>query len=152
MANGTPPPDVKIHSLLQDVSTPELRTNREHDVSPHPFATWVRDALEVAFDHVRELLNRTAACRKWLYDTKAVNWKFSVGSWVLRYSPQPHSTRWVRPGLDPQQVVRQATGHTVGIQKKPEKAIVFVHVDDLKLSLLLNHYARAQWLSDRAPM
>ena len=50
----------------------ELRTNREHDVSPHPFATWVRDALEVAYDHVRESLNRTAARRKRLYDTKAV--------------------------------------------------------------------------------
>ena len=39
-------------SLPQDVSTDELRTNREHDVAPHPFATWVRDALEVAYDHV----------------------------------------------------------------------------------------------------
>ena len=35
----------------------ELRTSREHDVSPHPFATWVRDVLEVAYDHVRESLN-----------------------------------------------------------------------------------------------
>ena len=33
-------------SLPQDVSTPELQTNHEHDVSPHPFATWVRDALD----------------------------------------------------------------------------------------------------------
>ena len=40
-------------SLPQDVSTDELCTNREHDVAPHPFATWVRDALEVAYDHVR---------------------------------------------------------------------------------------------------
>ena len=39
-------------SLPQDVSTDELRTNREHDVAPHPFATWVRDALEVAYDHM----------------------------------------------------------------------------------------------------
>ena len=42
-------------SLPKDVSTDELRTNREHDVAPHPFATWVRDALEVAYDHVRHL-------------------------------------------------------------------------------------------------
>ena len=48
-------------SLPQDVSTAELRTHREHDISPHPFATWVRDALEVAYDHVRESLHRTAA-------------------------------------------------------------------------------------------
>ena len=27
--------------LPQDVSTAELRTNREHDILPHPFATWV---------------------------------------------------------------------------------------------------------------
>ena len=37
-------------SLPQDVNTDELRTNREHDVAPHPFATWVCDALEVAYD------------------------------------------------------------------------------------------------------
>ena len=48
-------------SLPQDVSTDELRTHREHDVAPHPFATWVRDALEVAYDHVRHSLQRTAA-------------------------------------------------------------------------------------------
>ena len=36
-------------SLPQDVSTDELRTNREQDVAPYPFATWVRDALEVAY-------------------------------------------------------------------------------------------------------
>ena len=74
-------------SLHQDDSTDELRTNREHDVAPHPFATWVRDAWEVAYDHVRHSLHRTAAQRKWLYDVKAVNRKFPVGSWVLRYYP-----------------------------------------------------------------
>ena len=67
-------------SLPQDISTPELRMNRERDVSSHLFATWVRDALEVAYDHVRESLNRTAARRKRLYDMKAVNRKFPVGS------------------------------------------------------------------------
>ena len=43
-------------SLPQDVSTSELRTNGEHDKSPHPFASWIRDVLKVAYDHVRELL------------------------------------------------------------------------------------------------
>ena len=113
------------YSLPHDVSTAELRTSREHDVSPHPFATWVRDALEVAYDHVRESLHRTAARRKRLYDTKAENRKFPVGSWVLRYYPPAAQHK-----LGPHQVVRQAT---VGIQKDPEKPIVFVHVDDLKL-------------------
>ena len=37
------------------------------------------------------------------------------------------------PWVGPQQVVHQATGHTVGIQKGPETPIVFIHVDDLKI-------------------
>ena len=110
-------------SLPQDVSTAELRTNREHDTSPHPFATWVRDALEVAYDHVRESLHRTAARRKWLYDIKVVNRKF--GSLVLRYYPPAAQHKLGFPWIGPNQVVRQATGHTLGIQKGPEKPIVF---------------------------
>ena len=120
-------------SLPQDVSTDELRTNREEDVAPHPFATWVRDALEVAYDHVRQSLKRTAARRKRLYDVKAVNRKFPVGSWVLRYYPPAAQKKLGSPWVGPQQVVRMATGHTVGIQKDPEAPIIFIHVDDLKI-------------------
>ena len=98
-------------SLPQDVSTSKLRTNQEHDKSPHPFATWVRDALEVAYDHVRESLHRTAAWRKRLYDVKAVNRKFPVGSWVLRYNPTAAQHKLGSPWIGPNQVVRQATGH-----------------------------------------
>ena len=116
-------------SLPQDVSTAELRTQRENDVAPHPFATWVRDALEVAYDHVRSSLRKTASRRKRLYDTKAVNRKFPVGSWVLRYYPPAVQHKLGSPWIGPHQVVRQATGHTVGA----DKPIIFVHVDDLKL-------------------
>ena len=120
-------------SLPQDVSTDELRTNREQDVAPHPFATWVRDALEVAYDHVRHSLHRTAARRKRLYDVKAVNRTFPVGSWVLRYYPPAAHNKLGFPWIGPQQVVRKATGHTVGIQKDPEAPIIFIHVDNLKI-------------------
>ena len=120
-------------SLLQDVSTAELRTKRENDVAPHPFATWVRDALEVAYDHVRDSLRKTASRRKRLYDTKAVNRKFPVGSWVLRYYPPAAQHKLGSPWIGPHQVVRQATGHTVGIQRSMDKPIIFVHVDDLKI-------------------
>ena len=120
-------------SLPQDVSTAELRTRREQDVSPHPFATWVWDALEVAYDHFRESLHRTAARGKRLYDTKAVNRKFLVGSWVLHYYPPAAQHKLGSPWIGPHQVVRQATGYTVGIQKDPDKSIVFVHVEDSKL-------------------
>ena len=124
-------------SLPHDVSTTELRAKREQDIAPHPFATWVRDALEGAYDNVRESLRITAPPppppRKRLYDTKAVNRKFPVGSWVLRYYPLAAQHKLGSPWIGPNQVVRQATGHTVGIQRDPEKPIVFVHVDDLKL-------------------
>ena len=69
--------------LPQDVTTDELRTHREHDEAPHPFATWVRDALEVAHNHVRHSLQRTAARRKRLYDVKAVNPSGIVGFALL---------------------------------------------------------------------
>ena len=52
---------------------------------------------------------------------------------MLRYYPPAAQHKLGSPWVGPQQVVRQATGHTVGIQKDPEKPIVFVHVDDLKL-------------------
>ena len=151
-------------SLPQDVSTAELRTQRENDVAPHPFATWVRDALEVDYDHVRSFLRKTASRRKRLYDTKAVNRKFPVtydhvrsslrktasrrkriydtkavnrkfpvGSWVLQYYPPAAQHKLGSPWIGPHQVVRQATGHTVGIQRGADKPIIFVHVDDLKL-------------------
>ena len=102
-------------SLPQDVSTSELRTNWEHDKSPHPFATWVCNALEVAYDHVRESLHRTAARHKQLYDVKAVNRKFPIGSWVLRNYPPAAQHKLGSPWIGPN--VRQATGHTVGIQR-----------------------------------
>ena len=107
-------------SLPQDVNTEELRSSRENEVAPHPFAAWVRDALVVAYDQVRHSLNRTAARQKRLYDVKAVNRKFPVGSWVLRYYPPAAQKKLGSPWIGPQQVVRQATGHTVGIQKGPD--------------------------------
>ena len=80
-------------SLPQEVSMAELRTSGEQDVSPHPFATWVRDALEVAYDHARESLHRTLARRKRLYDTNAVDRKFPVGSWVDTLLPHSCSAQ-----------------------------------------------------------
>ena len=119
-------------SLPADVFTPELRAIREMDTTPHPFAQWVRDALEVAYDHVRETLGRTAGRRKRLYDIKATERKFPLRSWVLRYYPPAAKNKLGSPWTGPHQVVRKATGHTVGIQKSADGPIVFVHIDDLK--------------------
>ena len=108
-------------SLPQDVSTAELRAHRDAGMP------W-RSRM-ITF----ESLHRTPAHRKRLYDIKAVNRKFPVGSWVLRYYPPAAKHKLGSPWIGPNQVVRQATGHTVGIQKGQEKPIVFVHVVDLQL-------------------
>ena len=86
--------------------------------------------MEVAYDHVRGSLRKTASRRKRLYDTKAVNRKFPVGSWVLRYYPPAAQHKFGSPWIGPHQVVQQATGHMVGIQRSVDKPIIFVHVDD----------------------
>ena len=80
----------------------------------------MRDALEVAYDHVRESLRRTAPRRKRLYDTKAVNRKFPIGSWVLQYYPPAAQHKLGSPWIGPNQVVRQATGHRVGVKWSPD--------------------------------
>ena len=67
---------------------------------------------------------------KRLYDTKAVNRK--IPSWIVGVAILPTGSLG-SPWIGPNQVVHQATGHTVGIQRDPQKPIVFVHVDDLKL-------------------
>ena len=59
--------------------------------------------------------------------------KFPVGSWVLRYYPPVAQKKLGSPWVGPQQVVRQATGHTVGIQKGPDAPNIFIQVDDLKM-------------------
>ena len=89
----------------------------------------MRDALEVAYDHVRHSLQCTAARRKRLYDVKEVPGRI-VG---LRYYPPAAQKKLGSPWVGPQQVVRQATGHTVGIQKGPNTPIIFIHIDDLKV-------------------
>ena len=96
-------------SLPQDVSTAELRTNRENDIAPHPFSTWDRDALEVAYDHVQDSLQKTAARMKRLYDTKAVNrlsFRLDRGYCVITH--RPLNINWVPHGLDPPS---RSTGH-----------------------------------------
>ena len=52
---------------------------------------------------------------------------------MLRYYPPAAQHKLGSPWVGPNQVVQQATGHTVGIQKGQEESIAFVHVDDLKL-------------------
>ena len=119
-------------SLPQDVSTAELRTKRENDIAPHPFATWVRDALEVAYDHGIPFRKQQPAGNDYMTPRQLIG-SFRLGRGYYVITHRPLNLNWVPHGLGPHQVVRQATGHTVGIQRNVDKPIIFVHVDDLKL-------------------
>ena len=48
---------------------------------------------------------------------------------MLRYYPTAAQHKLGSPWIGPNQVVRQATGHMVGIQRDQQKPIMFVHVD-----------------------
>ena len=57
------------------------------DPIDNPYALWVRDALEVAYDQVRRHAGQAVRRQKRLYDQRAVKRVFAVGDWTLRYYP-----------------------------------------------------------------
>ena len=63
---------------------------RDHDLPDpirNPYAIWVRDALEVAYDQVRRHSGQAVLRQKRLYDRRTVRRLFAVGDWTLRYYP-----------------------------------------------------------------
>ena len=63
-----------------------------------------------------------------------MRWKSPMTMLDIHYNARPHAQNKLgSPWVGPQQVVRQATGHTVGIQKGADTPIIFIHVDDLKV-------------------
>ena len=57
------------------------------DPIKNPYALWVRDALEVAYDQVCRNLGQAVRRQKRLYDRWAVRRLFAVGDWIMRYYP-----------------------------------------------------------------
>ena len=96
-----------------------------------PYAVWVRDALEVAYDHVHRHSGQAVQRQKRLYDRRAVRRLFAVGDWALRYySPAKKcklDSAWVGRYL-----VVSLAGWAVGIQLQPDSPIIPVHCQDLK--------------------
>ena len=101
------------------------------DAITSPFAVWVRDALEVAFDQVRRHSGLAVPRQKRLYDQRAVRRLFAVGYWVMRYYPAGKMYKldsvWVGPSL-----VVSIGGWAVGIQTYPDAPILLVHCQDVK--------------------
>ena len=67
-----------------------------------PYAVWVRDALEVAFDQVHRHSGQAGQRQKRLYDQRAVRRLFAIGDWA------------------------------VGIQKHPDMPVILIHCQDVK--------------------
>ena len=72
--------------LPMDIGLPRRQPDFAEDVSS-PYAIWVKDSLEVAFDQVRRHSGQAVQRQKWLYDQRAVRRLFALGDWVMRYYP-----------------------------------------------------------------
>ena len=72
--------------LPMDIGLPRQQLDLAEDVSS-PYAVWVKDSLEVAFDQVRRHSGQAVQRQKRLYDQRAVRRLFAIGNWVMRYYP-----------------------------------------------------------------
>ena len=117
-------------TLPMDVGLPRREPDLPDPISS-PYAVWVRDALEVAFDQVHRHSGQAVQCQKRLYDQRTVRCLFAVGDWVMRYYPPAKKCKldsvWVGPYL-----VVSLVCWALGIQKHPDSPILFVHCQDLK--------------------
>ena len=109
-------------TLPMDVGLPRWEPDLPDPISS-PYAVWVRDALEVAYDQVRRHSGQAVQRQKRLYDRRAVRRLFSVGDWVLRYYPPAKKCKldsaWI--GL---YLVVSLAGWALGIQRHPDSPIV----------------------------
>ena len=117
-------------TLPMDIGLPQQDPEPPEAIS-NPFAIWVRDALEEAFDQVRRHLGQAVLRQKRLYDQRAVRRLFAIGDWVMRYYPPAKKCKldsvWVGPYL-----VVSIVGWAVGIQKHPDLPVILIHCQDVK--------------------
>ena len=96
-----------------------------------PYAIWVRDALEEAYDQVRQHSGQAVQRQKHFYDRRAVKRKFAVGDWVMRFYTPAKKCKLDSPWIGPYLIV-SFIGWSIGIQKEPESPVVVVHCQDIK--------------------
>ena len=118
-------------TLPMDIGLPRHQPDPQEEVTS-PYAVWVKDSLEVAFDQVCRHSGQLAVQRqKRLYDQRAVRRLFAIGDWVMRYYPAGKKCKldsvWTGPYL-----VVAFLGWTVGIQKHPDVPVILMHCQDVK--------------------
>ena len=117
-------------TLPMDIGLPKQQSDLP-DAITSPYAIWVRDALEVAYDQVRHHSGQAVQRQKRLYDRRAVKRLFAVGAWVMRYYTPAKKCKldsaWIGPYL-----IVSLIGLALGIQKDSDSPIVMVHCRDIK--------------------
>ena len=130
-------------TLPMDIGLPKQQSDLPDSISS-PYAVWVRDALEVAYEQVRRYSGQVVQRQKRLYDRRTVRRLFAVGDWVLRYYTPAKKCKldsaWVGPYL-----VVSLTGWALGIQKDSDSPIIMVHCQDLKT--ILQPHGAVSWLA-----
>ena len=97
--------------LPMDIGLPRQQPDLAEDVSS-PYAVWVKDSLEAAFDQVRRHWGQAMQRQKRLYDQRAVRRLFVLGDWGMRYYPAGKlDSIWTGPYL-----IVATLGWMVGIQ------------------------------------
>ena len=117
-------------TLPMDIGLPRDQLDTSESITS-PYALWVRDALEEAYDQVRQHSGQAVQRQKRLYYRRAVKRDFAVGDWVMRYYSPAKKCKLDSPWIGPYLIV-SFMGWTIGIQKEPESPVVMVHCQDAK--------------------
>ena len=117
-------------TLPMDIGLPKEQLDTPDSITS-PYAIWVRDALEEAYDQVRQHSGQAVQRQKRLYDRRAVKRKFAVGDWVMRFYTPAKKCKLDSPWIGPYLIV-SFIGWSIGIQKEPESPVVVVHCQDIK--------------------
>ena len=119
-----------------DIGLPKEQSDTPDSITS-PYAIWVRDALEEAYDQVRQHSGQAVQRQKRLYDRRAVKRKFAVGDWVMRFYTPAKKCKLDSPWIgliwkSDLHLIVSFIGWTIGIQKEPESPVVVVHCQDIK--------------------
>ena len=117
-------------TLPMDIGLPRDQLDTSESITS-PYALWFRDALEEAYDQVRQHSGQAVQRQKRLYDRRAVKRDFAVGDWVMRYYSPAKKCKLDSPWIGHYLIV-SFMGWTIGIQKEPESPVVMVHCQDAK--------------------
>ena len=117
-------------TLPMDIGLPKEQSDTP-DTITSPYAIWVRDALEEAYEQVRQHSGQAVQRQKRLFDRRAVKRQFSVGDWAMCFYTPAKKCKLDSPWIGPYLVV-SLIGWAIGIQKAPESPIVIVHCQDIK--------------------